>query len=722
MVKKAAVLILILVMCAFGLHAQGNVSITGDNHFTGQNTMSSLNNIIFVDGVTYPKTGAGLLSCVAAAGVGGICDARSVQTTQNIASTVTLAIGETLYLGSNTWTSSAANMFAFTGSSNFATAQGGRIYQEPGGVLQYTGTGALFSIAPGGAGNYINDCYIDVDTLDGNALGAYGIQFGGAGWVQRCEIHYKHLWHFITAAIDMQLGRKNGNNIWGGDIDGSNIAATATNSTNCVLIEDSSGQSGYNLYEANAFRVRNIRNCLQHVIIPIQAAHNYFDIDSNFDYVSQATVSNNSGTISNVPNISNWATGDQIWDSGGAIVAGTTVTVSGSNLNLSQNTIAAVTADNFYNPKYYLMAIKGSHNIIHITGMNPWFNYTAPGTPVAGTQPFLPTLWFDTSLYGQDNQVVFAPEFIAGINWLTKAQGGTGVPFDNQLTSPPFKNLLRNGSFEDQSGTYPIGWSPTQMANVISQTAAAVHGSYAVNLVANANQQAILAQNLPTSLNGSTVIGCAWIRWNAGTAGTVGISLADGTGETFMPLPPSAAVGNGDPGNFYYMCVSRTLAANPQFRIYAQHGTGTLAANTIYADGAGVYLGTTPTLPGDVVGDQGNISPTSISLANPFSINVAPTITGHFNTSGDSISANNGTIAMTVTVGTGTAGSTGTIGLPTAANGWNCPPPNNKNRAAYIQMSSSTATSATFTNYGTTIGTPVNWTNSDVLVISCFAY
>jgi hypothetical protein len=100
----------------------------------------------------------------------------------------------------------------------------------------------------------------------------------------------------------------------------------------------------------------------------------------------------------------------------------------------------------------------------------------------------------------------------------------------------------------------------------------------------------------------------------------------------------------------------------------------------------------------------------------------APTISAHFNTSGDSISANNGTCAFTVTVGTGTAGSTGTVGLPTATTGWVCQPPMNQNRAAYIQQTGGTTSTAVFTNYGTTIGTPVNWTNSDVLKMSCMGY
>jgi hypothetical protein len=110
-----------------------------------------------------------------------------------------------------------------------------------------------------------------------------------------------------------------------------------------------------------------------------------------------------------------------------------------------------------------------------------------------------------------------------------------------------------------------------------------------------------------------------------------------------------------------------------------------------------------------------------INLAVLLAANTAPTISSHFNSSGDSISASNGTAAFTVTVGTGAAGSTGAVGLPTAATGWICNA-SNRNRGAYIQQTGSTTATATFTNYGTTVGTPVNWTNSDVLAISCSAY
>jgi hypothetical protein len=98
----------------------------------------------------------------------------------------------------------------------------------------------------------------------------------------------------------------------------------------------------------------------------------------------------------------------------------------------------------------------------------------------------------------------------------------------------------------------------------------------------------------------------------------------------------------------------------------------------------------------------------------------APTITSGFNTSGFATSGN-GTAAFTVTIGTGGATNTGVLGMPTATHGWNCSA-NNLNRGAYIQMTANGTAAVTLTNYGTTVGTPVNWTNSDVIAISCFAY
>ena len=105
--------------------------------------------------------------------------------------------------------------------------------------------------------------------------------------------------------------------------------------------------------------------------------------------------------------------------------------------------------------------------------------------------------------------------------------------------------------------------------------------------------------------------------------------------------------------------------------------------------------------------------------ANLLLSSVAPTISTHFNTSGDAI-AQNGTASFTITVGTGTGTSTGALTLPTAATGWNCWL-TNQTRADDIQQTGSSVTSATFTNYGTTFAA-TNWTNSDVLRGGCTAY
>ena len=112
----------------------------------------------------------------------------------------------------------------------------------------------------------------------------------------------------------------------------------------------------------------------------------------------------------------------------------------------------------------------------------------------------------------------------------------------------------------------------------------------------------------------------------------------------------------------------------------------------------------------------GALSMASILLVS----STAPTISSGFNTTGGSISANNGTAAFTVTVGTGTGTSTGVIGLPTATTGWNCFA-TNRNRADQIQETATATGSATLTNFGTGFAA-TNFTNSDVIQVSCFAY
>lgn len=97
----------------------------------------------------------------------------------------------------------------------------------------------------------------------------------------------------------------------------------------------------------------------------------------------------------------------------------------------------------------------------------------------------------------------------------------------------------------------------------------------------------------------------------------------------------------------------------------------------------------------------------------------APSISGHFNTSGDSVLQANGTATFLVTVGSGAGTTTGALTMPAATNGWNCFA-TNKTRAAVIQETSDSNTSVTLTNYGTAF-TATNWTNGDVLYVTCGA-
>jgi hypothetical protein len=102
----------------------------------------------------------------------------------------------------------------------------------------------------------------------------------------------------------------------------------------------------------------------------------------------------------------------------------------------------------------------------------------------------------------------------------------------------------------------------------------------------------------------------------------------------------------------------------------------------------------------------------------------APTISTHFNTSGDSIAANS-TMAFTVTAGTGTGTSTGVLTMPAASTAWICSVNNMtavaSNRADNTRQSASTTTSVTVINETLSSGAAVNFTNGDVINFQCSA-
>jgi hypothetical protein len=97
--------------------------------------------------------------------------------------------------------------------------------------------------------------------------------------------------------------------------------------------------------------------------------------------------------------------------------------------------------------------------------------------------------------------------------------------------------------------------------------------------------------------------------------------------------------------------------------------------------------------------------------------NTLPTVSAGFNVG--SVAGGNGSASFVVQVGTGSAGSTGTISLPTANGFWNCFATNHT-RAAQIQQTATSNNSVTLTNFGTTFAA-TNFTNSDVIIVSCFA-
>ena len=116
---------------------------------------------------------------------------------------------------------------------------------------------------------------------------------------------------------------------------------------------------------------------------------------------------------------------------------------------------------------------------------------------------------------------------------------------------------------------------------------------------------------------------------------------------------------------------------------------------------------------------------TGIGMAsNLFVSNTAPTISAGFCATSPSIVANNGTIAFTVNVGTTCTGvSTGTIGMPAANAGWACTFQDVTTPGSYvIGQTGGSTTTVTLTNYSRTMGTAVDFAESEILRVMCLGY
>lgn len=105
---------------------------------------------------------------------------------------------------------------------------------------------------------------------------------------------------------------------------------------------------------------------------------------------------------------------------------------------------------------------------------------------------------------------------------------------------------------------------------------------------------------------------------------------------------------------------------------------------------------------------------------NLFVSTTEPTIVSGF---GDSPSVNhsNGSASFTVLV-SGTGGSSrGVIGMPKAKNGWACSAADvSAPDRSMTQQTGSSPTSVTLTNYIRTTGIPGNWSQNDLIEVTCF--
>jgi len=97
----------------------------------------------------------------------------------------------------------------------------------------------------------------------------------------------------------------------------------------------------------------------------------------------------------------------------------------------------------------------------------------------------------------------------------------------------------------------------------------------------------------------------------------------------------------------------------------------------------------------------------------------APSITTHFNTSGDSLATGSSDCSFIVNVGTGAANNTGIVTFGTA---WANPPTcaaQDSTTLGQLVSPVTTTTTVTLNGWISTTGIANNWTNSDVLLVQC---
>jgi hypothetical protein len=201
---------------------------------------------------------------------------------------------------------------------------------------------------------------------------------------------------------------------------------------------------------------------------------------------------------------------------------------------------------------------------------------------------------------------------------------------------------------------------------------------------------------------------------DSSSGGTINASIANsGSSGTLPCIKFNGGGGYTITANFFTCnpLVSFVSELQPDIIMGVSTTAATLTSGTpSTADFISLVAGSTKynQLPSPTITMGGNL------LVSP----IAPTISTHFNTSGDAIVAN-GTSSILVVTGTGAGTSTGVLAMPTAANGWNCSI--GASGASAPQETSTGTASVTFTNYNFA-GTPTNWANSTSLHITCQAY
>jgi len=214
--------------------------------------------------------------------------------------------------------------------------------------------------------------------------------------------------------------------------------------------------------------------------------------------------------------------------------------------------------------------IAGTMNIVHIRSLAPLNIYYPAGLRLRST--------------AIGNVILISP------NALHSLTDDSPVGSNTIVGSIGLTNLIKNSSFETNSGAAVLDWTLSNLGTLAVETTEFKHGRQGIKLMPS-DGYSFINQALPDDVLGKTVTFFGWFKAISTNTGTPMLTLGDDTTSNDVAIPKDS--------RWHFMGIRRTFTdANPYFRIWvapAAYNVGDI----LYADGCVGVIGDIPTLPGN---------------------------------------------------------------------------------------------------------------------------